>query len=628
LPFKCKTMQEVTQKDGTVTKYTEPDGGKYTALFPVSLPDEGTFDWLDSFLEKNPDYTEVSDRAFTDWALKSGLSANGKRTSNDKPEMVSLNDMAGIKKLLLEVAAMQPRNFVIMEVKGNLIKEDRLAALAKFKNSAFRTVAEIVVGDAPSSFKRTVQTKTLKVKQDASDKEHKVKHLQEVRDWKVKKNTKEAEKAKKKREKELKKKAEEAKKKREAVLKKAQKEVAARKAKAEGKEVAEEEEEAEEAAVESDEEPDEPMDPEPEETQGPKASLTAEEKAVRFFANPTPDLTSFVLATSFTKFSLPEDSEFDKVNYTWNKEKEAAAYVKNWILEKKLTTRVEDIVPSAWFKQKSAQWQTAFGQWKNKQNEYKAGVAAKAAKKAAKEQRRLAAERKAKMEAEKKAKEAEEKKDDANEKAEKAEAPVPAVVEEEEEEEPEVEINFDGVDVFGVQDILDVGGKVPIFRDFQSEDFAMMALRFELHLLTHAFSKDCNDPDRTGIHLDHLAFYYQKYYGKTLNFSTYGVKNAEELIPFVNDAITVTSKNCIESCIPADLESNAVFAKVTEAARRHRNLLVDMGDDSAKLKIQRDGGGGGQSNGQKRSWQEDGGQKSWGQKQGGGGWGGKKAWGW
>merc|ERR1740117_1088364 len=68
LPFKCRTMEEVSAKDGSLKKYAAPEGGKYSVLFPVSLPDEGSFDWLDSFLEQNPDYTEISDRAFADWA--------------------------------------------------------------------------------------------------------------------------------------------------------------------------------------------------------------------------------------------------------------------------------------------------------------------------------------------------------------------------------------------------------------------------------------------------------------------------------------------------------------------------------------------------------------------------------
>merc|ERR1711871_1769002 len=94
LPFTCKTLQDASAKEVVVTKYTEPADGKYTALFPVSLPDEGSFDWLDSFLEKNPDYTELSDRAFSEWGLKSGLKSKGSRKEcNDRPNVVDLHGM-------------------------------------------------------------------------------------------------------------------------------------------------------------------------------------------------------------------------------------------------------------------------------------------------------------------------------------------------------------------------------------------------------------------------------------------------------------------------------------------------------------------------------------------------------
>jgi len=89
LPFKCRGIQEATVKDAEVQKYAEPEDGKYTVLFPVSLPDEGTFDWVDNFLERNPNYTELSDRAFADWALKSGVKSKGPKKSNDKPDQTS-----------------------------------------------------------------------------------------------------------------------------------------------------------------------------------------------------------------------------------------------------------------------------------------------------------------------------------------------------------------------------------------------------------------------------------------------------------------------------------------------------------------------------------------------------------
>ncbi|CAL1135319.1 unnamed protein product [Cladocopium goreaui] len=63
--------------------------GKYEVIFPVAVPDEGTFDWLDEFLEKNPQYVELSDRAIIKWAEKSGIShseQNSWKNCNDKPD--------------------------------------------------------------------------------------------------------------------------------------------------------------------------------------------------------------------------------------------------------------------------------------------------------------------------------------------------------------------------------------------------------------------------------------------------------------------------------------------------------------------------------------------------------------
>ena len=50
-----------------------------------------------------------------------------------------------------------------------------------------------------------------------------------------------------------------------------------------------------------------------------------------------------------------------------------------------------------------------------------------------------------------------------------------------------------------LQDINDMGDGVPLFSKFESEDWALTLLRFELFMLTTSFKKDCEDPDRTGI---------------------------------------------------------------------------------------------------------------------------------
>merc|ERR1719161_2560057 len=149
------------------------------------------------------------------------------------------------------------------------------------------------------------------------------------------------------------------------------------------------------------------------------------------------------------KFSLPDGSEgFDAVKYSWNKEREAATYLKEWIAEKKSTTRIEDIKPGETFKKKLTSWQSSLATWKSKQSEYKQMLSKKEADKKARIAKKEAAEKKAKLEAEKKEKE----KKEGKEEKEEEKAPAPVV---EEEEEPEPMFDFEGLDVFGVDDILD-----------------------------------------------------------------------------------------------------------------------------------------------------------------------------
>merc|ERR1719162_1674853 len=89
LPFKCLHLGEALVADSVVVKEV-PQKGKHEVMVPVGLPDEGTFDWLDTFLAKNRDYVELSERAILEWAHKSGLQRQGgftKRSCNDCPEL-------------------------------------------------------------------------------------------------------------------------------------------------------------------------------------------------------------------------------------------------------------------------------------------------------------------------------------------------------------------------------------------------------------------------------------------------------------------------------------------------------------------------------------------------------------
>merc|ERR1712176_1345831 len=124
-------LQDAAKVDVKEAKPASPKDGKYEVLFPVAFPDEGTFDWLDTFLEKNPEYTEISDRKIQDWCMKSGLwkqRTNSWKESNDKPEFnfgIQGVDDHSIRRSIMGAAPLLARNYVFMEVKQNLVSNDR-----------------------------------------------------------------------------------------------------------------------------------------------------------------------------------------------------------------------------------------------------------------------------------------------------------------------------------------------------------------------------------------------------------------------------------------------------------------------------------------------------------------------
>merc|ERR1712187_758968 len=119
-------LQEAAKADVEASKVVAPKGGRYDVVMPVGFPDEGTFSWLDMFLEKNPQYVELSDRKIQAWIEKSGCWKqrnqwrDSKQACNDKPEFnygLEYVDDASIRKSIMAVAPLVPRHYVIMEVK-------------------------------------------------------------------------------------------------------------------------------------------------------------------------------------------------------------------------------------------------------------------------------------------------------------------------------------------------------------------------------------------------------------------------------------------------------------------------------------------------------------------------------
>lgn len=558
LPFKVHALGSAAAEDVTVVATPAPKDGKYEVVFPWSLPDEGSFDWLDMFLAKNPTYTELSDRKLLEWAEKSGISRQRGyhwRTSNDRPEVLHFGvpqfDDQSVRRILRNIASAQKRNYVVMEVKSNLLASERKELLSKFSAPFFKSSAQVLVGNPSADFKKQMTELILKHKQEKADLEFATKKAEEVRKRLVELKAKELARAEKKRELEKKKAEREAKRAKKAA------EDEEKKAAGEPVEPMEEEKEEEE---EEEEKPDDPM-PDADE-KPPKVELTDEEKKMIFRKTDVSDLTQSVFGSNFCNFTLPEKSEgFGEVKFVWDTKTNGEAYLKNWKLDRKLVTRVEDLKPSEWFNQQSSAFQQQMQKWRVKQGEWKATLVRKESEAAKKTEQTP---------------EGEEKKEEGEQASEDVKMGG-------QEEQPPAE-NED-LDVFGVEDVNDIGNGEPLFSRFTFEDWALLSLRVELHLMVHSFKKDVDDPERPGIHVENLFFYYNKYWRKAFNAKIYGVDTNQDVLDFVKDTVSLTPKSVLEAHLDQELDNFDLFLKLAEEARRERNLLTDFGDTSVVLKF-------------------------------------------
>ena len=309
LPFSCHMLASAAAADVEASP-CKAAGKKPEVVLPVGLPSQGFFDWVDEFVEKNPGYIELSDRKILEWAQKSGLWKPKAGGSSDKPEanfgVPALDDWS-VRRVLASVSPALPRNYVIGELKANLIAADREATLCRFNPQDFARKAVVVMGDPTPEYKARVQALLLAEKRTKAEQEQKRKAQAEER----------------KRMLDLKrKKAEEAKKAKEA----AQKKKEGKDENGEDAKAGEAEETAEDVKME------EPV----------VVELTEEEKALSYRTSAVVDISDRELTKSFTKFSLPSKEEgFDSVSFAWQSEGDCGALLKKWILQKKLTQRAE-----------------------------------------------------------------------------------------------------------------------------------------------------------------------------------------------------------------------------------------------------------------------------------------------
>merc|ERR1719343_1953031 len=104
-----------------------------------------------------------------------------------------------------------------------------------------------------------------------------------------------------------------------------------------------------------------------------------------------------------------------------------------------------------------------------------------------------------------------------------------------------------------------------------------------MYLLQHSFKKDVDDPERLGIPEQHMAFYYNKYFRKTLTPKYFGCSSVTELINLVKDTVSFSDEGqVLASVLPDEVESPALFVKFSEEGRRERVRRMDAGDETAR----------------------------------------------
>lgn len=550
LPFTCHMLQQAAAEDVEVKASTRKDG-KSDFVLPVALPDMGYFDWVDKFLAENPGYVELSDRMILDWAAKSGIwnRKNAGAGSNDKPEantgVIAIDDWS-ISRVMAAVAPTMPRNYVVPELKANLVPAERKDALERFTSDEFQRRAIVLMGQPDDSYREYIQKKML-----------------EEKEWQA--------------ELEKKRKAQEAERKRQMDERKRKAQEAQRSLElAKKRKLAQEAGEEEPGDEELPEAPEAPVEAEAAEEAAP-VTLTEEEKALKYLPSTSTDIAERELARSYASFALPQKSEgFEKVEFVWEKEAACSALLKSWVLEKKQTQRAEDLVPGAEFKQEWQKWQKVVGEWRRSQSDFKDPSKRKAAqdKKAEDAKKLLEEEKQTLIEAgdEDGAKALEEKAQ-----AEAAEA------------EAKEELDMENLDVFAVEDIKDIGNGEPLFANFGYEDWILLSTRFELHLLIHSFKRDLDDADRPSFPLKHLSYYYHKYYRKAWNFQQFSVPEFDDLLELLKDSISLQGDGQ-EGHLKADDAADAPperFVKLTEDNRRERQRRIDAGDETARLKFAR-----------------------------------------
>jgi hypothetical protein len=134
--------------------------------------------------------------------------------------------------------------------------------------------------------------------------------------------------------------------------------------------------------------------------------------------------------------------------------------------------------------------------------------------------------------------------------------------------------------------VVNVSSKEPSYFSFTFEDWALLCIRYEIHLLIHAYGRDVDGFLQPFLPQDQLSATYHTYFSKDLEVHAYGFKEFDELAEIIKDTVSIEGKHghlTPRLGIDADVGH---FIELVEAHRNERRRRIDAGDSSAVLNFQ------------------------------------------
>merc|ERR1711920_653198 len=104
-------------------------------------------------------------------------------------------DDLSVKRMLSHIAPTACRNFIVPELKANLLADERKEALLKFAPHGFKRTAAVVVGEPTAEYKAKIQELILAEKKEKAIQERKKKAAEEERKRLIEEKKKKADEA-------------------------------------------------------------------------------------------------------------------------------------------------------------------------------------------------------------------------------------------------------------------------------------------------------------------------------------------------------------------------------------------------------------------------------------------------